>query len=868
MIYPKIKRLMDLLMCLLLIPLLILPMGVLAIVVKLDSKGPVLFRQKRVGKDNTHFTILKFRTMYIDTDPNTPTHLLGSPEDKLTKVGKVLRKLSLDELPQLFNILAGNMSFIGPRPALWNQYDLIALRDENGASTCVPGLSGWAQVKGRDTLALEEKARLDGEYAQKQSFLFDAKCFFLTLVSVISAKGNKEGGTGKQENKKIKILMATTIAKAFGWFVSDSAENFSQKGFDVTVMCGEMDEDFINRHEKFAHVVPLSVTRGMNPVSTLKCVIELSKLFRKEHFDIIQYSTPNIAFCCSLARGFKKIPVRVYGQWGLRYEGFRGIKRFVLKALEKFTCKRATHIYATSKKNRQISIDEKLTSEDKIFVIGHGGTVGVDFSSFDLSKKEQYRKDIRKRYNIPEDAFLFGYTGRINRDKGISELLSAFRAILAEKPETRLMLVGMEDSVGMPDRDILEWAKSSDNIIFTGGVDSSLVPEYMSAMDILVHPTYREGFSMVLQEAMAMGVPIITTDIPGPSEVITEGKTGVLVPAKDVEALYKEMKSLMGDPHRMDRFSRDGRRRVELFFARPIMLRNIYNKYCELLGIDDRRIRLMYLTSKPEFAIMAQEAGVDRIFLDLEILGKFERQGHLDTVVSHSSFDDVSKLRRVLKDAELVVRCNPVHEGLSREIDSIIDDGADMIILPYFKTVDEVKKFLSIVGGRVRTMLLFETKESVESIDEILALEGIDEAFVGLNDLHLSYKTDFMFRLLSDGTVERICEKFREKKIPYGFGGLAKIGEGLVPAQYIIPEHKRIGSTSVILSRTFRNEVAGGRPVDDMAREISLIRACEAEAEAMTEKELEENRLKVCELVEKAAQSVREKNRTTVCEGV
>lgn len=187
---------MDLIMCLVLIPLLLFPMGVLALAIKLDSKGPVLFKQKRVGKNNIHFTILKFRTMTVDTDADTPTHLLKSPEDKLTKVGKVLRKLSLDELPQLFNILLGDMSFIGPRPALWNQYDLIALRDENGASTCTPGLSGWAQVNGRDTLTLEEKARLDGEYAEKQSFLFDAKCFFLTLTSVISAKGNKEGGTG------------------------------------------------------------------------------------------------------------------------------------------------------------------------------------------------------------------------------------------------------------------------------------------------------------------------------------------------------------------------------------------------------------------------------------------------------------------------------------------------------------------------------------------------------------------------------------------------------------------------------------------------------------------------------------------------
>lgn len=668
--------------------------------------------------------------------------------------------------------------------------------------------------------------------------------------------------------KRIKICMVTTISGTFDAFISDSARNFAEKGFDVTIMCGDINEDFVKRHSDFATIKPLPIVRGIKPVSMLKSIREIGRIFKEEEFDIIQYSTPNAALTCTLSRNFKKIPIRIYGQWGLRYVGFTGFKRWFFKMIEKRVCRGATHVSAVSGKNRSFAISEGLCKEDKIFMIGKGGTVGVDLNRFDISKKPQYRKEVREKLGVSEDEFLFGFVARLTRDKGTSELIKAFRKLSEDNPKVKLLMLGRTDSTNPPDKEDMEWAAGSDRVILPGKVPADEIAAYMSAIDILVHPTYREGFSMVLQEAMAMGLPIITTDIPGPSEVITEGKTGVLVPAKDVEALYKEMKSLMGDPHRMDRFSRDGRRRVELFFARPIMLRNIYNKYCELLGIGDRRIKLMYLTSKPEFAILAQEAGVDRIFLDLEVLGKFERQGHLDTVVSHSSLEDVPKLRRVLKDAELVVRCNPVHEGLSREIDSIIDDGADMIILPYFKTADEVKKFLSIVGGRVRTMLLFETKESVESIDEILALEGIDEAFVGLNDLHLSYKTDFMFRLLSDGTVERICEKFREKKIPYGFGGLAKIGEGLVPAQYIIPEHKRIGSTSVILSRTFRNEVAGGRPVDDMAREISLIRACEAEAEAMTEKELEENRLKVCELVENAAQTVKEKNRTTVCKGV
>ncbi len=168
----------------------------LSIAIKLDSPGPVLFRQKRVGLGKSHFYILKFRTMRIDTPKDIPTHLLANPEQYITRVGKFLRKTSLDELPQLFNILVGQMSVIGPRPALWNQYDLIAQRDKYGANDVRPGLTGWAQINGRDELEIDVKARFDGEYVQKMSFLFDVRCFLGTVTSVLKSEGVVEGGTG------------------------------------------------------------------------------------------------------------------------------------------------------------------------------------------------------------------------------------------------------------------------------------------------------------------------------------------------------------------------------------------------------------------------------------------------------------------------------------------------------------------------------------------------------------------------------------------------------------------------------------------------------------------------------------------------
>lgn len=173
----------------------------LVLAIKLDSKGPVLFKQKRVGLHKKHFYILKFRTMRIDTPKDTPTHLLENPEQWITKVGKFLRKTSLDELPQIWNIFVGDMSIIGPRPALWNQYDLIEERDRYGANDVLPGLTGWAQIHGRDELPIGKKAELDGYYVQHLSFGLDVRCFFGTIKSVAKSEGVVEGGTGNMEKK-------------------------------------------------------------------------------------------------------------------------------------------------------------------------------------------------------------------------------------------------------------------------------------------------------------------------------------------------------------------------------------------------------------------------------------------------------------------------------------------------------------------------------------------------------------------------------------------------------------------------------------------------------------------------------------------
>jgi O-antigen biosynthesis protein WbqP len=198
--YMKIKRFIDILLSSLGLILLSPLFLVLVIGIKIDSRGPVFFKQKRVGRNKEHFHILKFRTMRIDTPKDTPTHLLKDPEQYITKIGVLLRKTSLDELPQIWNIFIGEMSIIGPRPALWNQYDLIKERDKYGANDVPPGLTGWAQINGRDELLTEIKAKLDGEYVNNMSFVFDIKCFFITVISVLKSEGVLEGGTGSTPN--------------------------------------------------------------------------------------------------------------------------------------------------------------------------------------------------------------------------------------------------------------------------------------------------------------------------------------------------------------------------------------------------------------------------------------------------------------------------------------------------------------------------------------------------------------------------------------------------------------------------------------------------------------------------------------------
>lgn len=273
-------------------------------------------------------------------------------------------------------------------------------------------------------------------------------------------------------------------------------------------------------------------------------------------------------------------------------------------------------------------------------------------------------------------------------------------------------------------------------------------------------------------------------------------------------------------------------------------------------------MKLMYITNNPVVARIAENAGVDWIFLDMEVIGKAFRQSGLNTVQNHHTVDDIKRIRKAIKKSKLLVRVNPIHDAVDNypsskdEIDASIEAGADILMLPYFKTVEEVKTFIRLVNGRAKTLLLLETVEAANLIDEILEVPGIDMIHLGLNDMHLELGMKFMFELLADGTVERLGDKIKAKGIPFGFGGIATLDGGALQGSMVLKEHVRLGSSMVIVSRSFCNteiitDLNEVKRIFDTG--ISDLRALEKETSQADAAYLEENRKAVVAAVNKIA---------------
>ena len=339
-----------------------------------------------------------------------------------------------------------------------------------------------------------------------------------------------------------KICFVTTASGTLKAFVLNTAKYIHENtDWDITFICN-YDKQFEEKLPDCIHYIPVKMERGIN-LGGIKAIAELKRIFKKERFDLIQYSTPNASLYASVAGKLAKVPVRLYCQWGMVFVGFSGIKRRIFKLMEKFICKLSTWIEPDSKSNLKFSHEQGLYPEDKGSVIWNGSASGVNLQKFDISQKSDYRKAIRSQYQIPEDAFVYGFVGRITRDKGINELLSAFKQLSPEN--SYLILVGSEEINKNIDFDLFNWSKSAENVIYTGS--TSVVEQYLSAMDVYILPSYREGFGSCVIEAEAMGLPVIVSNIPGPTDAMLKDETGLVVEKADVKSLKEAMERIRTD---------------------------------------------------------------------------------------------------------------------------------------------------------------------------------------------------------------------------------------------------------------------------------------------------------------------------------
>ena len=376
-----------------------------------------------------------------------------------------------------------------------------------------------------------------------------------------------------------KLCAITTVDITLSSFVVDAMRKLKEEEYDITLI-SSMSDGFFNRYKDEFHCINLQMSRGANPLEMLKSIWAFYKIFRRERFDYIQYATPNASLYASVAAFMVGCPIRVYCQWGIRYVGFEGMKRKFFKALEVLTCKLSTHIRPASQKNLLFAVSEGHYPEKKASIIGAGGTIGVDFKVFDKSKKETYKAAVIEEYPILKDRFVFGFVGRMDRDKGTNELFTSFLKLYQKHPNIALLFIGPEDKITGIDTALYQAVKDCGAAVFTGFTNE--VPKYISAMDVLVHPSYREGFSMVIQQAMAMGIAVVTTNIPGPSEVIEENVSGLLAEAKDSESLSRAMEKLLQDDVLRTSMAHEGYNRARKLFERGHML--------ELTCIDRKRI--------------------------------------------------------------------------------------------------------------------------------------------------------------------------------------------------------------------------------------------------------------------------------------
>lgn len=340
-----------------------------------------------------------------------------------------------------------------------------------------------------------------------------------------------------------KICLIVTVSMTVNQFLRFCFDALHNDGFDISLIC-DMDDDFIQTLPEYIHAYPISMSRGIDPIGMLSAIRAMRKIFKDNAFDIVQYSTPNASFYASIAAKQAKVPIRLYCQWGLVFQGFSGIKQLIFKTIEKTVCRLSTDVQPDSEGNLILCRKLGFYPEEKSRVVWNGSANGVDLKKFDYSKKDLFAKQIREEYQIDDNKIIIGFLGRVGKDKGFEELMQSFEILSEKYDNICLLYVGPNEKPDTVSKESLNYFESCSDIIYTGGwVDDT--ERYYAAMDILIFPSYREGFGSVVIEAEAMGVPVVVSDIPGPQNGMIDNVTGYKVPVKSVSAIVEKTSLLI-----------------------------------------------------------------------------------------------------------------------------------------------------------------------------------------------------------------------------------------------------------------------------------------------------------------------------------
>lgn len=534
----------------------------IAIAIKLEDgiTAPVFFKQKRVGIHKSHFMLYKFRSMQTDTPHDTPTHLLSDPEQYLTGTGRWLRKTSLDELPQLLNIFQGDMAVVGPRPALWNQYDLLEERDKYGANDVCPGLTGWAQIHGRDELEIEEKARLDGYYVKHLNLFMDIRCILGTIRSVLKSEGVVEGGTGAMQSecndRKKKLLIVTNHSYMLYRFRKELIQKL-QEDYEIAI-----STPFVGHEEDLRNLGVRCIEtdverRRINPFTDLKLLHTYKTILKKEKPDLVlTYSIkPNIyaGYLCG------KMKILFYANvQGLGTAFQKPVLSGIVTQMYRIAFQKVEKVFFENQENAAEFRKRKILKEEQKVILNGAGI-----------NLEEYRYCL-----YPDnDKIHFLYLGRIMREKGIDELFEAAERLQREGIEFVLDLVGFFEDEYKNQVEHLQ----KEGIVRFYGFQENPKPYYAQA-DCVVLPSYHEGMSNVLLEAAATGRAVITTDIPGCREAVDNGKSGMLCKVRNSNSLYKAMKRFTELPRvKREEIGKAGRAKMKQEFDKNKVVEETVN---------------------------------------------------------------------------------------------------------------------------------------------------------------------------------------------------------------------------------------------------------------------------------------------------